>query len=261
MAPRYRAALFDLDDTLFDHQAHRREALAAVARHVPSLPADVCELEAAHDVHLQRTYAAVLDGSLSVAEARTERMRSLLSEYGVAADAALADTCEQIYREAYDRDWRAVPGAPELLRSLRAHGLWLGVITNGLWSEQSAKLGRLGLDVAVDDLIVSERVGSKKPAREFFSHAVARTGFAAAECVVIGYLWDIDIQGALDFEMDSIWLNRYGRTCEPHPRVTEVTALVPCDVVLRLFLGTSPVARPSESTRQKCRSGSRGHEP
>ena len=204
MTPKYRAALFDLDDTIFDHQARRREALAALARHVPDLPGDVCELEAAHDVHLQRTHTAVLNGALSAAEARTERMRRLLSDYGVAVDASLADTCEQVYRDAYDRDWRAVPGAAELLQSLRTHGLWLAVITNGLWSEQSAKLRRIGLDAAVDDLIVSERVGLQKPAREFFSHAVGRTGLAASECVVIGDLWDIDIQGALNFGL------RYG---------------------------------------------------
>ena len=30
MKPRFKAALFDLDDTLFDHQFHRREALGAL---------------------------------------------------------------------------------------------------------------------------------------------------------------------------------------------------------------------------------------
>ena len=237
MTPKYLAALFDLDDTIFDHQAHRREALAALAQHVPALSrCDVCELETAHDLHLQRTHIAVLNGSLSVAQARTERMQGLLSDYGVAVDTALADHCEKIYREAYDRDWRTVPGARELLQSLRSHGVWLAVITNGLWSEQSAKLRRLGLDAAIDDLIVSELVGSKKPAREFFDHAVSRTGFHASECVVIGDLWDIDIQGALNFELNSIWLNRYERTHEAHPRVMEIKSLISTDAISGLFL-------------------------
>ena len=237
MTPKYRAALFDLDDTIFDHQAHRREALAAIARSIPELArADARDLEAAHDVHLQITHVAVLDGTLSIADARIKRMQGMLGDFGIRADAALAGRCEEIYRQAYDREWRPVPGAPELLQSLRQLGVWLGIITNGLWTEQTAKLKRLGLESAVDEMIVSEVVGSQKPAREFFTHAVARTGAAPAQCIVIGDLLETDIKGALDFGLDSIWLNRYGRTCEPHPRVVEITSLTPLETTLQLFV-------------------------
>lgn len=237
MKPKYRAALFDLDDTLFDHQAHRREALAAVARSVPALSdAALPALEAAHDVYLQTTHLAVLDGTLSIAEARIRRMQGMLGDFGVRADAALANRCEQIYREAYDRDWRPVPGAPELLRSLRELGLWIGIITNGLWSEQTVKLRRLGLEAAVDEMVVSEVVGWQKPAREFFAHAVARTGAPPSACIVIGDLLETDIKGAMDFGLDAIWLNRYGRTCEPHPSVVEITSLTPLETTLQLFV-------------------------
>lgn len=235
--PKYRAALFDLDDTIFDHQAHRREALAAVAGSIPELSAaDVRDLEAAHDVHLQITHVAVLDGTLSVADARIRRMQGMLADFGIHADAALANRCEEMYRRAYDREWRTVPGAAELLRSLRQLGVWLGIITNGLWSEQTAKLRRLGLESAVDEVIVSEVVGSQKPARAFFTHAVERTGAPPEHCIVIGDLLETDIKGAVDFGLDSIWLNRYGRTCEPHPRVVEVTSLTPLETTLRLFI-------------------------
>ena len=237
MKPKYRAALFDLDDTIFDHQAHRREALAAVARSLPDLAAaDVRDLEAAHDVHLQITHVAVLDGTLSVVDARLQRMQGMLADFGLRADAALANRCEEIYRQAYDREWRTVPGAAELLRSLRQLGVWLGIITNGLWSEQTAKLKRLGLESVVDEMIVSEVVGSQKPAREFFTHAVGRTGALPEHCIVIGDLLETDIKGAVDFGLDSIWLNRYGRACEPHPRVVEVTSLTPLETMLRLFI-------------------------
>jgi putative hydrolase of the HAD superfamily len=175
-----------------------------------------------------------MDGRLSVQAARTERMHALLADFGVPGDAALSDRCEAIYREAYDREWRAVPGVRELLRSLRERGLWLGVITNGLLSEQSTKLERIGLQV--DALICSEAVGSRKPARDFFAHAVGRAGVAPAECVVVGDLWDIDIRGALDFGIDAIWLNRYGRVSDPHPKVVEIESFVPLAAKLALFL-------------------------
>jgi FMN phosphatase YigB (HAD superfamily) len=66
--PPYTAVLFDLDDTLFDHQFHRRAALAAVhaaAQLEPSI--SVMQLENSHEAHLQTTYRDLLDGKLTAA--------------------------------------------------------------------------------------------------------------------------------------------------------------------------------------------------
>ena len=239
IAPKYRAALFDLDDTLFDHRAHRQAALAAVAGHVPALSgASAGALEAAHEAVLQRTYQALLDGTLSLAQSRTERMRELLQYFGLVADEALAAECEAIYRSAYDCDWQPVPGARELLSALRELGLWIGIITNGLQVEQAKKVRTLRLEDAIEGMFVSETVGAQKPGREFFDHVLARTGFVPADCIVVGDLWETDIQGALNAGMDSIWLNRYGRSGGPNARVTEVASLLPTSSLLRLFAGS-----------------------
>lgn len=237
MTPRYRASLFDLDDTLFDHQAHRREALTALTKAFASLRGiNLTELESSHETHLQRTFHAVLNGQLSVAQARIERMRGLLRDFGIELDNEQIDACERTYRAAYDREWRAVPGSRELLVALRELGVWIGVVTNGLWSEQTKKLHVIGLESAVDEIIVSETVGSRKPTRAFFEYALGRAGVDAAECVVVGDLWDVDIKGALEMGIDSIWLNRYGRAAVPTAKVTEISSLLPTSAALRLFL-------------------------
>ena len=237
MTLKYRAALFDLDDTIFDHQAHRREALVALGRFIPSLSViSLKDIESAHEAQLQRTHLALLDGTLSISQARTERMRGLLNDFGIEADDALTNTCEEIYRAAYNRKWRAVPGARELLKSLRKLGIWIGVITNGLWSRQTEKLHALRLENMINEMIVSETVGSKKPAQSFFEHALTRAGVSPNECIVVGDLWETDIQGALNIGLDSIWLNRYGRICEPTAKVIEVTSLLPTTKIVKIFL-------------------------
>lgn len=237
MTLKYRAALFDLDDTIFDHQAHRREALVALGRFIPALSAiSFKDIESAHEAQLQRTHLALLDGKRTVSQARTERMRGLLNDFGIEADDALADTCEEIYRAAYNRKWRAVPGARALLTSLRKLGIWIGVITNGLESRQAEKLRALRLENMIDEMIVSETVGSKKPAQSFFEYALTRAGVSPTECIVVGDLWETDIQGALNMGLDSIWLNRYGRIGEPSAKVMEVTSLLPTAKMVKLFI-------------------------
>jgi HAD superfamily hydrolase (TIGR01509 family) len=241
MTPRYRASFFDLDDTLFDHQTHRREALTAVAQTFEPLRGiSLVQLESSHEAHLQRIHHAVLNGQLSVTQARMERMRGLLRDFGIEPDDIQVEACERTYRAAYDRQWRAVPGARQLLAALRGLGIWIGVITNGLWSEQTGKLRALGLESAVDDIIVSETVGSRKPARSFFEYALGRAAVEPTQCVVVGDLWEVDIQGALEMGLDSIWLNRYERRSVPTATVTEVTSLLPTSAVLRLFLKHPP---------------------
>jgi putative hydrolase of the HAD superfamily len=163
-------------------------------------------------------------------------MRGLLNDFGIEADDTLANACAEIYREAYNREWRAVPGARELLTVLRDLGIWIGVITNGLWLEQTEKLRALRLENMVDELIVSETVGLRKPARGFFEHALIRTCVSPDECIVIGDLWETDIQGALNVGLDSIWLNRYGQNHEPTAKVVQVTSLLPTTMLVSLFL-------------------------
>lgn len=235
--PKYQAALFDLDDTLFDHQFHRRQALSAVRDRFASLRhVTIAQLEHTHDVHLQRTHRAWLAGELTLEQARTDRLRGMLSDFGCNAGDAEVELAEQGYRRAYDRDWRTVPGAPELLKQLRGAGIVIAVITNGRTSGQHAKIQALDLAGSIDEVFVSEAVGAEKPARAFFDHVTGRLALARWQCVVVGDLWETDVRGALDCGIDAIWLNRYARVQPVVAGVTQITSLQPTQQVARLFL-------------------------
>lgn len=236
MKPRFKAALFDLDDTLFDHQFHRREALGALRGFAAIDPAvTLAQLETAHDVHLQRTHGLWLAGQLTLEQARRERLHATLRSFGVEVDEAGLRACEDLYRTAYDRDWRPIPGAIALLDALKDAGLWIGLITNGGSREQRSKLEALGLQKWLDGLFISAELGCEKPSREFFSRALAGAGVAPDDCIVVGDLWPNDIEGALAAGCEAIWLNRYGQVRDPHPRVREVGGWQPLAEVLPHF--------------------------
>src|SRR5437763_1173123 len=79
-----KAVLFDLDDTIFDHQHARRAALAMLQRvHAPLSGRTIRDLEIAHERHLQTTFAQLASQALSLTESRHERMRLFFADHGV----------------------------------------------------------------------------------------------------------------------------------------------------------------------------------
>src|SRR5208283_1445555 len=95
--------LFDLDDTIFDHQRSRRHALARIMEvYEAAAHSDLLTLEALHEKHLQTTHLLVLDGRMSLACARRERMRLLFSDVGVRLSTKDAGEADAFYRETYD---------------------------------------------------------------------------------------------------------------------------------------------------------------
>lgn len=236
-ALRYEAAFFDLDDTLFDHQAHRREALAALKAAAGLNPAiELASLEASHERHLQRTHGLLLAGGCTLEQARSERLRETLADHGLITDDRQLAEFEAVYRKAYDRHWRHVPGSIELLDSLRRAGAWLGVVTNGRKSDQLPKLERLGLLARFDDVLISEVLGCEKPSPEFFAQAAARARVDPSDCVVVGDLWHTDIVGAVASGMSAVWLNRYDRESQTDAAAIEIKSFSPLQSVLKHFL-------------------------
>jgi putative hydrolase of the HAD superfamily len=229
------AVLFDLDDTLFDHWACTRAALAELRERFAVLgrvPAPLVETE--HRRLLEELHLQVLAGELTVDGARVDRFRRLLAFAGGPADAASAAEAAAAYRAAYIAHWRPVEGALELLSALHER-LSTCVVTNNVASEQRQKIAACGFGPLIDALVISEEAGVTKPDPRIFSLALERLGRPAGEAVMVGDAWDTDIAGARAAGIRPIWFNRFG-AASPDRSVTEVTSLVPAASVLSLLL-------------------------
>jgi len=232
---KYKAVFFDLDDTLFDHQFHRRTALGALCDAAGLVGCvDLLSLEAAHDRHQQIANGELLAGRITPDEAPVRSMAGTLEEFGLKPSSSDLRDYERVYRDAYELGWRTVPGALDLLPALRAAGCWISVITNGRTQDQRPKLAALNLTALLDDIVISEEIGYEKPAREFFDAALRRAGVMAREALVIGDLWQTDIVGAMQSGIDAVWMNRYSR--EPQADgVREIGGFQPLEEIMRLF--------------------------
>ena len=230
--------LIDLDDTLFDHRASARRALEAAAACDPALGRVAFDtLEARHRVILEDLHRRVLDGRMTVDEARTLRFTMLIEEQGDAWDDARLDRVTTTYRTAYQSNWACLGGARELLAELKARQARIAVVTNNIVSEQVAKMKRLELDPYVDALVVSEAVGSSKPDAAIFHVALREIGVTHDEAVMLGDSWSADIAGAMGAGIRAVWFNPRGLE-RPDVRdgVREIRSLEPAGEIADIIL-------------------------
>ncbi len=231
-----KAALFDMDDTLFDHQHSSRQGLTAIQ------PSYLClqqktlqELERDHGQLILDLHTLVLQGIITLQEARTRRFQRLLARYGETISTEAAAVVAAHYREAYQSVRRPVPGALALLQALKERQVKIGIVTNNLAAEQQAKLRDCGLEPFTDALIVSEHIGVAKPHPAIFEAALGQLECAASEAVMIGDSWEVDILGAHQAGIRAIWLNRYGQPCPNPALAAEVHSLKPIDTILKII--------------------------
>jgi len=231
--------LIDLDDTLFDHRASARHALRAAAAVDPALSqCPFNALEVRHREVLERLHRRVLDGQMTVDEARAERFRTLVADQGETCDEARLERITSRYRAAYQEEWACLAGAHELLAELKARAARIAIVTNNIVTEQVAKMRRLGLEPLVDALVVSEAVGASKPDARIFAHALDELRADVREATMFGDSWSADVEGARAFGMKAVWFNprRIARPAE-RPEVAEVHALGPASEVAGTLVG------------------------
>jgi HAD superfamily hydrolase (TIGR01549 family) len=239
-----QAALFDLDDTLFDHRHCAREALLAVQRaHAALARVDHAALERVHADILEVLHAEVLAGRMTLDAARIERFSRLFREAGDQADGELAAAAARMYRQGYVDARRQVAGAAALLGAVRTQARVV-IVSNNLLHEQREKIRHCGLEPLVDVLVVSEEVGAAKPDPVIFLRALERAGCRAGDAVMVGDSWRNDVEGARAVGIRPVWFNPDGVPA-PDPSVQTITALEPLAEVVAAILGTVSSPEPA----------------
>ena len=227
--------LFDLDDTLFDHQHSRRCGLLVLQHAYPPLAQiPIEDLVAEHERQLTASYDGVLDGTVSLLANRLERFRRMFVNCGVTMNAVEVELAMQRYRRAYEEHRRAVPGVISLLTYLKSR-LRIGVVTNGLVVAQQEKIVACKLEGFIDFLLTSEEAKVKKPDPRLFLLALEKAKTQREDAVVVGDSWTLDVLGAHRAGIRSIWLNRWQEPCPDTSLATELEAFAPLEHALKAF--------------------------
>jgi YjjG family noncanonical pyrimidine nucleotidase len=243
-----RAALFDLDDTLFDHRGCARDALSAVYASQPCFQSmTFAALEETHAQFLEQLHSEVMLGRVSVDAARIERFRRLLHAAGHQAQGETATALAWLYRDAYRQRRRAVTGAAALMAAVKRHAR-IGIVSNNVLDEQEEKLRFCGLDQFVDELVVSGEVGVSKPDPEIFRVALDRLGVTPEQTVMVGDSWAADVEGARAAGIRSVWFNPSGVAApDGKAAAVQLHSLEPTAAVVKVILGECDAIGESDS--------------
>jgi FMN phosphatase YigB (HAD superfamily) len=221
-----RAVLFDLFDTLVTFDRARLPRLVVNGREVRSTAGHLHEVlrRQAGDVTLEACYDALV-WSWQEAErlrsidhrevAAMERFGFWLSRLAVDASrcpAGFVETLLETHRRELSKAAEFPAHHGPLLERL-ARRFDLAVVSNFDYSPTALGiLDDAGVTHLFRTIVVSDRVGWRKPRREIFAVALDALGIAPREALFVGDRADIDVAGAHAIGMPVAWINRKGET-------------------------------------------------
>jgi putative hydrolase of the HAD superfamily len=215
-----RAVLFDVDFTLsrpgpeLGPEGYRRVG----ERHGLALDPmryDVARLGAIDELQRQRD----LVHDVEVWVAFTERI-----VVGMGGDPAGSRACAADMVREWERheNFSLYEDALPVLDELRAHGLKLGVVSNGE-RDLDEFVSHHGLDV--DVAVGSKSHGVRKPDPSIFEAALAALGVEPAEAAMVGASPEDDVEGARALGMRALLLDRDERYPDAPERILDLFAL------------------------------------
>lgn len=198
----YAWLILDADGTLLDFQRAEAAALGKTLIQMGlQSPGNFSDTYHAINDSLWREFEA---GILCAHEVRTQRFMRVFEELGIAGD---SNAFSEAFLKNVIHESTFIDGAESLLARLEKR-VGLVLLTNGFADVQRSRIARLELADAFDHVIISEEVGVAKPDRAIFEIAFERMGRPdKAHVLIIGDSLSSDIQGGLNYGIDTCWFN------------------------------------------------------
>lgn len=206
---KYKHIFFDLDHTLWDFDANARETLQQLHIDLNLPEKGIHDFDMFHRNYLQhneRLWTRYRLGQIKQDELRLKRMWLCLIDFKV-SDEALARQLSELFLQLLPTRTLLFPDTLEVLDYLENKGYHLHLITNGFEETQHSKLKSSGLKKYFRNVVTSESSNSLKPQREIFDFALEKAGGRAAESLMIGDSFEVDVQGAMNMGMDAVHVN------------------------------------------------------
>lgn len=187
---KYKAAVFDLDDTLYSEKQYVKSGYQRIADRI---------------FHDQKIYVQLWDAFIRGEQA----IDVVLEENGMFSE-EMKRKCLSIYRNQTP-DISLYEGVSEMLTKLREKNIKIGLITDGRPYGQSKKIRSLGLKKLVDEVIITDELAGngdvtffRKPNTIAFEIMRKRLNVAFDDMIYIGDNYEKDVTAAKRFGIDCV---------------------------------------------------------
>lgn len=191
----YKAALFDLDDTLTKSNLVYDKALRYAAAYLASR----YSLDLDEFFNLTKEKYALVARNFPTVHTRHSRIllfRLALDEMVGRYDHSLLPEVEDMYWDYFLENLEVYDGVEETLNTIRNSGLKLAIVSDGSLSLRIRKAKAAGILQYFDEVIASEEVIFEKPFSAIFTLALSRLNVETKDAVMLGNHLKNDIRGA-----------------------------------------------------------------
>lgn len=195
-----KAAVFDLDHTLFD----RYGTLAAIMKPFCS------HFKMGEGMTLEKATAMMTDADKRFVHRGWPCIYKYLCENGFFAEPPTYDEYSETLLSEFRKQTVPYPFTKPMLDELHSMGLKTGLITNGRSEVQRGKLSKLGLESYLDEIIISGEFGEEKPSPAPYLAMAEKLGFKPGEIIYVGDNPATDIQGARNAGYIPVWVSTLG---------------------------------------------------
>ena len=218
---KYRNILLDADGTLFDFTLAEHHALEKTLSHF-----SISQTEEIHTTYSQANaeqWLLLEQKKVTRAQLKLNRFQNFCDRIGVSRCAA--DMAE-FYEASLATQSFLLEGAEEICRLLSQH-CDLYIVTNGFLKIQQGRFDRSPISKYLKDVFISEEIGVEKPDPKYFEAVAARIPSCSKQTtLIVGDSLSSDMQGGIDFGIDTCWFNPSHKAAPSHMALTyTVTSL------------------------------------
>ena len=204
---KYTHLFFDLDNTIWDFDSNSYEALylALDKLHLLEMIAPYDTFYKIYSLENDKLWNLYRQGLMPKKVLRVQRFEASFERNGTPLKIGGGDVNDAYLLEMVNQT-KLIEGAREVLDYL--HGRYkIAIITNGFKEVQYDKIHKSMLSKYFSKVFISEEIGTPKPGKKIFEHALKSMNAPKKCTLMIGDSWEADILGAMNFGIDQIYFN------------------------------------------------------
>lgn len=199
----YEVIIFDADETLFDFKKSEREAFKNAMLEIIVDYDENYHLKIYKDINTA-IWKEFEEGLITQEKLKVERFERLFTKLNLEFDAS---EFAKSYMKHLANGSFLLDDSIELVETLH-NNYTLSIVTNGLTSVQEKRIRKSVIANYFKDIVISEEIGVSKPNPKIFEYALKNISHVdKSKVLMIGDSLTSDIQGGINFEIDTCWYN------------------------------------------------------